>query len=216
MLTKTNTAAGVAAAALALATLGAAAPALAQSDPLIPGVTGCGASGNKQAGGAVLGALAGGLLGNSVSGHNRTTGTLLGAAVGGAAGSAVGCQMQHNEQDRTAQAQPSYAPQADRQEAPQEAAQTYSRDGYELSNKITPASYEDIDDDALVATRVLTMRAAPANDGVRVGKLRRGERFDVLAKVRGGDWVLVGRDGVGVGYVQKAYTRPDSQRLAGR
>src|ERR1700751_1207533 len=96
-----KTAGAALAAVMATAALvGAAAPAQAES--LIPGVTSCGASGVQQERGAILGAIAGGLLANSVSGHNRTTGTLLGAAVGGATGSAVGCQMQHNEQQRVA------------------------------------------------------------------------------------------------------------------
>jgi hypothetical protein len=208
LISRTHKAA-VAAAATLLATAGVAAPAVAQSDPLIPGVTGCGASGNKQAGGAIVGALAGGLLGNSVSGHNRTTGTLLGAALGGAAGSAVGCQMQHNDEQRAAQATQAQAAQADaqRQAAPQDGPQ----DGYELSNGIARASYDDRED-SLIATRAVIMHASPATRGRAVGRLRRGERFDTLAQVRGTDWILVGRDGIGVGYVQGAYTRlaPDS------
>lgn len=197
--------AAVAAAAL-LATAGVAAPSLAQSDPLIPGVTGCGAAGNKQAGGAIVGALAGGLLGNSVSGHNRTTGTLLGAALGGAAGSAVGCQMQHNDEQRAAQVQAV---------APSQTATRGGPDDYELANGIARSSYEERDD-TLVATRPVTLHASPATRGRAVGKLRRGQRFDALAQVRGTDWILVGRDGVGVGYVQSAYTGPDRDSYAGR
>lgn len=200
--------AAVAAAATLLATAGMAAPALAQSDPLIPGVTGCGASGNKQAGGAIVGALAGGLLGNSVSGHNRTTGTLLGAAVGGAAGSAVGCQMQHNDEQRAAQAEAAEQREADPQGGPQD-------DKYELSSGVARASYEERED-TLVATRTVALHASPATRGRAVGKLRRGERFDALAQVRGTDWILVGRDGIGVGYVQSDYTRPDRDRYADR
>jgi hypothetical protein len=190
--------AGVAVAALtaAAALAGVAAPAQAQS--LIPGVTGCGASGDKQAGGAVVGALAGGLLGNSVSGHNRTTGTLVGAAVGAAAGSAVGCQMQHNDEQR---AEAAAATQN------REAAQAYRHDEPRLASGVAPASYEERDDE-LIASRTVTLRAAPDVASGRVGRLHRGERFEALAQVRGANWVLVGRDGVGVGYVQDYYTRP--------
>jgi hypothetical protein len=192
--------AALAAAMAAAALAGAAAPAQAQT--LIPGVTGCGASGNKQAGGAVVGALAGGLLGNSVSGHNRTTGALLGAAVGAAAGSAVGCQMQHNDEQR-AVADARYAP------------RTYRHDGVDLLEGVAPASYRPRHE-TLVMTQTVNLRAAPDPRSRRVGQLRRDERFEVMAQVRGGDWVLVGRDGVGVGYVQGAYARPQGERYAER
>ncbi|HKR90192.1 MAG TPA: SH3 domain-containing protein [Phenylobacterium sp.] len=198
----THRAAGAAFAAL-LTTAGlAAAVSPAHADPLIPGVTGCAAPGGKQAGGAMLGAVAGGLLGNSVSGHNRTTGTLVGAAVGAAAGSAVGCQIQHNEEDRAAAAN-------DQVEAPRD----YRRDGPPLSRGVAPASYKRLDS-AMFATKTVNLRAAPDQDSRRVGKLHRGERFEALAQVRDTDWILVGRDGVGVGYVQGYYTRTDSDRYA--
>jgi len=200
----THRAAGAAFATL-LATAGlstAAAPA--HADPLVPGVTGCAAPGGKQAGGAMLGAVAGGLLGNSVSGHNRTTGTLVGAAVGAAAGSAVGCQMQHNEEDRATAAA------ANDEAAP---PRDYRRDGPQLSRGVAPASFKRLDS-TLFATKTVTLRGAPDQGSARVGKLRRGERFDALAEVRGTDWILVGRDGVGVGYVQRYYTRAAADRYA--
>jgi uncharacterized protein YcfJ len=204
-ISKTHKTAGAALATLtaALALAGAAAPA--QADPLIPGVTGCGASGNKQAGGALLGAVAGGFLGNSVSGHNRTTGTVLGAAAGAAAGSAIGCQMQHSDEQHAAVAntQAAYGP------------QTYRHDGYELSSGVAPASYQRRGD-TVVATTTVNLRAAPDQGSARVGKLRPGERLEALAQVRGSDWILVGRGGVGVGYVPGYYTRPDNARYAER
>jgi uncharacterized protein YgiM (DUF1202 family) len=192
------TAGALLAAAMAAATLaGAAAPAQAQT--LIPGVTGCGASGVKQERGALLGAVAGGLLGNSISGHNRTTGTVVGAVAGAAAGSAVGCQMQHNSQDRAVAG--SYG------------ARTYRQGGYELYSGVAPASYKRMGE-TLVATSTVNLRSAPTQGGARVGQLRRGERFEALAHVRGTDWILVGRGGVGVGYVHGAYARPDGYQRA--
>lgn len=197
--TKTKITAGAfLAAAMATATLaGAAAPA--QAETLVPGVTGCSASGVSQERGALLGAVAGGLLGNSVSGHNRTTGTVVGAAVGAAAGSAVGCQMQHNSQDRAA--------------AESYGARTYRQGKYELYSGVAPASYKRMGQ-TLVATSTVNLRAAPSQGGARVGQLRRGERFEALAHVRGTDWILVGRNGVGVGYVHGAYARADGYRYA--
>ncbi|CAN7281269.1 SH3 domain-containing protein [Phenylobacterium sp. LjRoot225] len=184
--------------AMAAATLaGAAAPA--QAETLIPGVTSCGASGVKQERGALLGAVAGGLIGNSVSGHNRTTGTVVGAVAGAAAGSAVGCQMQHNSQQRAA--------------SDHYGQRTYRQGGYDLYSGVAPASYKRVGG-TFVATSTVNLRAAPAQGSSRVGQLRRGERFEALAKVRGTDWILVGRGGVGVGYVHGAYAHADGYRYA--
>jgi len=194
-----NLAGAALAAAMATATFaGAAAPAQAAS--LIPGVTSCGASGVNQERGALLGALAGGLLGNSISGHNRTTGTLVGVAAGAAAGSAVGCQMQHNSQDRAAYSE-NYG------------ARTYRQGGYELYSGVAPASYQRVGQ-TLVATSTVNLRSAPSQGGARVGQLRRGERFEALAQVRGSEWILVGRGGVGIGYVHGAYVRSEGYRYA--
>lgn len=40
------------------------------------------------------------------------------------------------------------------------------------------------------------------------GELKRGERVDILAKVKGWDWVLVGKDGTGIGYVSISMLSP--------
>lgn len=198
--TKTSKAMGAALAAVMATGVLMSAAAPAQAESLIPGVTSCGASGVQQERGAILGAIAGGLLGNSISGHNRTTGTLLGAAVGGATGSAVGCQMQHNEQQRVAYSE-GYG------------YRTYRQGGYELYSGVAPASYQRIGQ-TLVATDTVNLRTAPTQGAGRVGQLRRGERFEALAQVRGTDWILVGRGGVGVGYVHGAYAQPEGYRYA--
>ncbi len=40
------------------------------------------------------------------------------------------------------------------------------------------------------------------------GELRRGDRVEVLAKVKGWEWALVGKDGTGVGYVSISMLSP--------
>jgi hypothetical protein len=40
------------------------------------------------------------------------------------------------------------------------------------------------------------------------GELKRGERVEVLAKVKGYDWVLVGKDGTGIGHVAISMLSP--------
>ena len=40
------------------------------------------------------------------------------------------------------------------------------------------------------------------------GSLKRGDKVDALAKVKGWDWVLVGRNGTGIGYVAISMLSP--------
>lgn len=40
------------------------------------------------------------------------------------------------------------------------------------------------------------------------GELKRGDRVDVLAKVKGWEWVLVGKNGTGIGYVSISMLSP--------
>jgi len=40
------------------------------------------------------------------------------------------------------------------------------------------------------------------------GQLKRGDHADVLAKVKGWEWVLVGKDGTGIGYVTISMLSP--------
>jgi uncharacterized protein YgiM (DUF1202 family) len=40
------------------------------------------------------------------------------------------------------------------------------------------------------------------------GQLKRGDHVDVLAKVKGWDWVVVGKDGTGIGYVTISMLSP--------
>ena len=41
-----------------------------------------------------------------------------------------------------------------------------------------------------------------------VGNLKRGDHVQALAKVKGWDWVLVGKDGTGIGYVSISMLSP--------
>jgi hypothetical protein len=175
---------GAAAAVLALA-LGGASAANA-------GVTGCSASGGKQEAGAVIGAGVGGVIGNKVGGRHATGETLAGAAVGAAAGSAIGCEVQKSSARQ---------------------GSTYTRDGYRLHSNVQSARWSRVDE-GFVAQRAVNLRAGPNGRSARVGRLQAGERFHALARVRGSDWILVGRDGVGVGYVRGDFVRPLDHRYA--
>jgi len=48
-------------------------------------------------------------------------------------------------------------------------------------------------------------------DSKVTGELKRGEHVQALAKVKGYDWVLVGKNGMGIGYVPISMLAPDNQ-----
>lgn len=163
----------------------------------------CDAPGGKQTGGALIGALLGAAAGSNLAKHDRGTGTAVGALAGAATGSYVGCKMQR---DRRAQEAYGY-------DAGYQPPATYAASGLRLSGQISPATYVR-DDSAFTAATNVNLRGAPTTAARKVGQLRTGERFQALARVRGTDWILVGQDGVGVGYVHGAYVRPAGYQYA--
>jgi uncharacterized protein YgiM (DUF1202 family) len=96
---------------------------------------------------------------------------------------------------------------------PRARSAVYSHDGQRLRGDVLAADYVRIGDTFVAETRV-NVRAAPTADSARIDRLRAGERFQALARVRGTDWILVGRNGVGVGYVRDDYVRPAGRRYA--
>jgi hypothetical protein len=45
------------------------------------------------------------------------------------------------------------------------------------------------------------------------GDLKRGEHVDALAKVKGWDWILVGKNGTGIGYVSISMLSPEDKYI---
>ncbi len=167
------------------ATLGvAAAPVAASAQP--NGIIGCSAPGKKQEGGAVLGAILGGLIGSKVAKNEQTAGVVVGAGLGAVAGSAIGCQAQKKEAVSSG---------------------SYVSGGYRIANYVQPASFQKAGG-RFFATSTVNLRSGPSTNAGKVGKLARGETFTAMAYARRGEWVLVSRNGVGVGYVSGAYVRP--------
>ncbi len=54
----------------------------------------------------------------------------------------------------------------------------------------------------------VNLRAGPSTRTAVVGQLAAGETVEALARVQGQNWLLVGRNGVGVGYVSESVMRP--------
>ncbi|MBO9708670.1 MAG: SH3 domain-containing protein [Caulobacter sp.] len=175
---------GLAATATALSMTAAPVTASAMSQKL-GGVIGCDASGGKQEAGAVIGGLAGALVGNKLSKHDKGAGTAIGAVVGAGAGSYVGCNMQKSR-------------------AAENAGGVYVSDGIRVSNSVDAAPMTKISG-KYVARSTLNLRASASTRGQAVGSVRAGETFQALGRTGDGKWILVGQDGVGVGYVSSAY-----------
>lgn len=169
-------------------TIGAAAAALsmAAAPQASAGVTGCKASGSKQEVGAIVGGLIGGLAGNQIAGKgDRGTGTAIGAVIGAGAGSAVGCNMQKNE-------------------AAQAVGGIYKSGGYRYAQNVEAERLVKVGH-KYVARSTLNLRAAATTRAPRLGAVSSGETFQALGRTSDGKWILVGQDGVGVGYVSSAY-----------
>ena len=170
--------------ATALTLVSAPTTASAMSQKL-GGVVGCNASGGKQEVGAVIGGLLGAVAGNKLAKHDRGTGTAIGAVVGAGAGSYAGCQMQKTR-------------------AAENAGGVYTSNGIRVSNSVDAAPMTKIKG-KYVARSNLNLRAAATTRGQALGSVRAGETFQALGRTGDGKWILVGQDGVGVGYVSSAY-----------
>ena len=169
-------------------TLGAAATALSlvAAPQANAGVVGCKASGSKQEVGAVLGGLLGAVAGNKIAGKgDRGTGTAIGAVVGAGAGSAVGCGMQKNE-------------------AAKQVGGVYKSGGYRYAQTVQAAPLVKMDK-KYVTRSTVNLRADASTRGERLGSVASGTTFQALGRTGDGKWILVGQDGVGVGYVSSAY-----------
>jgi outer membrane lipoprotein SlyB len=191
-------------AALALslvAGVATALPAAAQDKPTGGGlgsVVHCDAEGGKQEAGAVLGGVLGAVAGRALAKNEKTAGTAVGAVGGAAAGSWVGCKMQR---DRAA-----------KEQAENDAAgygKVYTSDGRKLASYVKPARYEKANG-RWIARSTVNLRSAPSTTSSTVGKLVSGQDFQAMGKVMNSDWILVGRNNVGVGYVKAAYVAPSA------
>ncbi|HYM17174.1 MAG TPA: hypothetical protein VEU06_01315 [Micropepsaceae bacterium] len=75
-----------------------------------------------------------------------------------------------------------------------------AKEGYETP----PTSY-------VVANPTSTFSDHFYFDTKATGDLKRGDKVDALAKVKGYDWILVGRNGTGIGYVPISMLSPADQ-----
>jgi uncharacterized protein YgiM (DUF1202 family) len=70
------------------------------------------------------------------------------------------------------------------------------------------AGYETPATTYIVANATNVYSGPSLVDSKVTSQLKRGDRVDVLAKVKGWEWVLVGKDGTGIGYVTISMLSP--------
>lgn len=193
--------------------------AQAQSGPL-SAIFNCTASGNKQETGALIGAAVGGVIGNKLSKDDRTLGTALGAALGAAAGSYIGCRMQVDDQAK--------AEAAARTALDTGTSQTWnnastgasggtrvipvsngsgSSSNVRLSGNVTPVNLT-AGSGQYQAVTTANVRSGPSTSATLLGRLTAQQKVEVIAKVTGQPWYLLGQNGIGVGYVSSSLLRP--------
>lgn len=187
----------ISAAAVSAVLVGGMAPAAQAAAPegLNP-VIGCQAPGGKQEAGAMIGALFGAAVGSNLAKNDRGTGTAIGAVVGAGVGSAIGCKLQEQRQAREVSANEA-----------QGFGQVYSSGGIKLAQYVQPARYERTNLQMAARTNV-SIRSGPGTQYGRTGGLVTGQTFQALGLVSGSNWILIGRNGIGIGYVHGAYVSP--------
>ena len=191
------------------------------------GIFGCDAQGGKQEGGAVIGAIVGGIIGNKVAKNERGLGTVIGAGIGAAAGSAIGCKIQENDRKkaeaaledalRTGQAtnwrNPETGSRGDVTVQPWNAygegyGEPYRLQSVSFARDVSPQTAWEGGGGWWYAPATVNLRGRPSTSAPVVGKLAGGQDFQVLAKVRGQPWLLVGQNGYATGYVAQSVVRP--------
>lgn len=161
------------------------APSAFAVEQRLGGVIGCNAAGSKQEVGAVIGGLLGAVAGSNLAKNERGAGTAIGAVAGASAGSYVGCKMQ-------------------KKDARQAVGGAYKYDGVRFANSVQAQPVTEIKG-KYVARSNLNLRASASTRGAKVGGVAAGQTFQALGRTDDGKWILVGQDGVGVGYVSSAY-----------
>jgi uncharacterized protein YgiM (DUF1202 family) len=82
-------------------------------------------------------------------------------------------------------------------------------DSLRLAPGVTKAAgYETPTTTYIVANSTNVYSGPSLVDTKVTGQLKRGDHVDVLAKVKGWEWVLVGKDGTGIGYVTISMLSP--------
>ena len=193
--------------------------------------TGCAQLGvSKEQAGTVLGGLAGAVVGSQIGdGKGRVLATILMAGAGAYIGNKIGSMLDERDREALAQQTQQALMQADAG-AQQPMTWTSQHSGatakieqgqaYEQKKPVEVkrvATVQAVPSMKLIQAPYVTMkssnvRAAPSMDGAKVGGLQPGTEFTAVGST--GDWILVGRQNVTVGYVHKSLVAPKQEAVA--
>jgi surface antigen len=196
----------------------------------IAGASGCAQLGiNKEQAGTLIGGIAGAAIGATMgSGSGKVAATLIAGGLGAYLGNRIGHMLDEKDQQalalRTQEVlgQPATAGQPLTWKSDHSGATAQITQGKEYTQtknveikrapRIQAVPSMNLINEPYVATSSLNVRAAPAKGADKVGSLASNTEFTAVGST--GDWILVGRKGVTVGYVHKDYVAPKAQALA--
>lgn len=197
----------------------------------IAATSGCAELGiNKQQAGTAIGAVAGAVAGSFIGkGNGRIVATLLAGAVGGYVGNKIGAML--DEQDKQALAlrtQEALSLSANDSVQPVSWTSAHSGASAQITQgkeftqtktvevkrapKIAAVPSMKILNEQYLTKSSSNVRAAPDKAADKVGGLPAGTEFTAVGST--GDWILVGRKGVTVGYINKSLVTPKSEAVA--
>lgn len=196
----------------------------------ISATSGCAEMGiSKEQAGTVLGGLAGAAIGATMGkGNGKIAATIIAIGIGGYLGNRIGHMLDEKDQQalalRTQEvlSQPTVATQPVTWTSDHSGATAQITQGQEYSKtktvevkrapKIQGVPSMKLINEAYVTKSSLNVRAAPNLKADKVGGLPTNTEFTAVGST--GDWILVGRKGVTVGYVHKDYVEPKTQAVA--
>jgi surface antigen len=185
---------------------------------------------NKQQAGTAVGVVAGAVVGQFIGkGNGRIVATLLGSALGGYIGNKIGAKLDEQDQRALAQrtqdalnASPSGSSLPVSWTSAHSGASAEIVQGQEFTQtktvevkrapKIVAVPSMKLINEQYVTKSSSNVRAAPEKGADKVGGLKPGTEFTAVGST--GDWILVGRKGVTVGYVHKDLVEPKSVAVA--
>ena len=187
---------------------------------------------NKQQAGTAVGVVAGAVIGQFIGkGNGRIVATLVGGALGGYIGNKIGAKLDEQDQQALAQrtqdalnASPSGSSLPVSWTSAHSGASAEIVQGQEFTQtkpvevkrapKIVAVPSMKLINEQYVTKSSSNVRAAPEKGADKVGGLKPGTEFTAVGST--GDWILVGRKGVTVGYVHKDLVEPKSVAVAKR
>lgn len=185
---------------------------------------------NKQQAGTAVGVVAGAVVGSFIGkGNGKIVAVLLTSAIGGYIGNKIGAMLDDKDKQALAlRTQEALSLPANDLAQPVSWTSAHSGasakivQGKEYTETKTvevkrAPKIEAVPSMKLINEQYLTksssnVRAAPNKNADKVGGLKAGTEFTAVGST--GDWILVGRKGVTVGYINKSLVTPKSEAVA--